>query len=253
MNKEVDLSISCYGKVKDIRYDIVALPWGATEPHNLHLPYLTDCILSHDIAVDAAVIAKEKYGVNCMVMPPIGMGSQNPGQRELPFCIHARYETQKAILTDIVSSLYIQGIRKLVVINGHGGNVFKNMIRDLSLDYPDFLIATSEWFAVLKAKDYFEHPGDHADEVETSVMMHYHPELVNLEEAGKGEYKTFALPSLNEKVAWIPRNWRKISEDTGVGDPRKATAEKGKIFAQAVAEKYSRLFDELVDGDIYPD
>ncbi len=253
MNKEVDLSISCYGKVKDIRYDIVALPWGATEPHNLHLPYLTDCILSHDIAVDAAVIAKEKYGVNCMVMPPIGMGSQNPGQRELPFCIHARYETQKAILTDIVSSLYVQGIRKLVVINGHGGNTFKSMIRDLSLDYPDFLIATSEWFAVLKAKDYFENPGDHADEVETSVMMHYHPELVNLEEAGKGEYKTFALSSLNEKVAWIPRNWRKISEDTGVGDPRQATAEKGKRFAQAVAEKYARLFEELAHGDIYPE
>lgn len=78
MNKEVDLSVSCYGKVKDRKYDIVILPWGATEPHNLHLPYMTDCILSHDVAVDAALIAKQKYGVNCMVMPPIGMGSQNP-------------------------------------------------------------------------------------------------------------------------------------------------------------------------------
>ena len=65
------------------------------------------------------------------------------------------------------------------------------MIRDLSVDYPDFLIASSEWYTVLKVKDYFENPGDHADEVETSVMMHYHPELVNLEEAGSGEYKTF--------------------------------------------------------------
>lgn len=73
MNKEVDLSVSCYGKVKDRKYDIVILPWGATEPHNLHLPYMTDCILSHDVAVDAALIAKQKYGVNCMVMPPIGM------------------------------------------------------------------------------------------------------------------------------------------------------------------------------------
>ena len=51
MNKEVDLSVSCYGKVKDRKYDIVILPWGATEPHNLHLPYMTDCILSHDVAV----------------------------------------------------------------------------------------------------------------------------------------------------------------------------------------------------------
>ena len=150
MNKEVDLSVSCYGKVKDRKYDIVILPWGATEPHNLHLPYMTDCILSHDVAVDAALISKQKYGVNCMVMPPIGMGSQNPGQRELPFCIHTRYETQKAILTDIVSSLYVQGVRKLIIINGHGGNTFKSMIRDLSVDYPDFLIASSEWYILKK-------------------------------------------------------------------------------------------------------
>ena len=219
MNRKVDLSISCYGEVKDGRYDIVALPWGATEPHNLHLPYMTDCILSHDVAVSAALIAKQKYGVICMVMPPIGMGSQN--------------------------------IRKLVIINGHGGNTFKSMIRDLSVDYPDFLIASSEWYTVLKVKDYFENPGDHADEVETSVMMHYHPELVNLEEAGSGEYKTFAVQSLNEKVAWIPRNWGKVSKDTGVGDPRGASAGKGKKFAEAVAEKYARLFDELVNQKLY--
>ena len=105
--------------------------------------------------------------------------------------------------------------------------------------------------SVLKVKDYFENPGDHADEVETSVMMHYHPELVNLEEAGSGEYKTFAVQSLNEKVAWIPRNWGKVSKDTGVGDPRGASAEKGKKFAEAVAEKYARLFDELVNQKLY--
>lgn len=251
MNRENDLAITSYGAVKDRTYDIVMLPWGATEPHNLHLPYLTDCILSHDIAVDAAVLAKKEYGVNSMVLPAINMGSQNPGQRELPFCIHARYETQKAILTDIVASLFAQGIRKMVIINGHGGNTFKSMIRDLSIDYPDFLIATSEWFTVAKASEYFDIPGDHADELETSVMMHYHPELVNLEEAGSGEFTTFAAESLNQKVAWIPRNWTKVSKDTGIGDPRKATAEKGKRFAEMVVAKYATLLNELVHGDIY--
>ena len=43
--REIDLTVSCYGKVKGVKYDVVILPWGATEPHNLHLPYLTDCIL----------------------------------------------------------------------------------------------------------------------------------------------------------------------------------------------------------------
>ena len=251
MNKEIDLSVSCYGKTKDLDYDLVILPWGATEPHNLHLPYLTDCILSHSVAVDAAELAKKEYGVRCMVMPPVTLGSQNPGQRELPFCIHARYETQKAILTDIVASLHTQGIRKMVIVNGHGGNNFKNMIRDLSMDYPDFLIACSEWFTVLPAKDYFDQPGDHADELETSVMMHYHPELVNLEEAGEGRYKPFAIKSLQEKVAWIPRDWQKVSDDTGIGNPKLATAEKGKRYAEAVAEKYAKLFSELAREAVY--
>ncbi|MBR8724045.1 putative mycofactocin system creatinine amidohydrolase family protein MftE [Bacteroides pyogenes] len=252
INKEVDLSVSCYGKVKGCMYDLVILPWGATEPHNLHLPYLTDCILSHDVAVEAALLAKQMYDIHCMVMPAVTMGSQNPGQRELPFCIHTRYETQKAILTDIVASLYAQGVRKLVIVNGHGGNTFKSMIRDLSVDYPDFLIASSEWFTVLKAGDFFEDPGDHADELETSVMMYYHPELVNLQEAGKGDYKKFAIRSLNEKVAWIPRDWSKVSEDTGIGNPCKASAAKGERFAKAVAEKYAKLFEELVNREIYP-
>ena len=244
-NKGTDLLVSSFGDVLNKKYDLVILPWGATEPHNLHLPYLTDCILSHSIAVDAAKIAKDHFGVNSMVMPPITLGAQNPGQRELSFCIHARYETQKAILTDIVSSLHIQGINKLVIINGHGGNCFKNMIRDMSIDYPDFLIATSEWYTVLPAKQYFDTPGDHADEVETSVMMHYYQELVNLKNAGKGKYKSFALESLREKVAWIPRNWQKVSEDTGIGDPALSTAEKGKCFANAIADKYAQLFAEL--------
>lgn len=250
MEKELDLAVSCYGKVKPLKYDLAVLPWGATEPHNLHLPYLTDCILSHDVAVDAARLAFDQHGIRCMVLPYITAGSQNPGQRELNFCIHYRYETQKAILTDIVASLYAQGHRRLLIINGHGGNSFKNMIRDLSVDYPDFLIATSEWFTVIPAKEYFEEPGDHADELETSVMMHYHPELVNLNEAGEGKSKKFASQMLNEKVAWVPRHWMKVSEDTGIGNPKKASAEKGKRYVEAVTAKYAQLFKELTE-EIY--
>lgn len=251
LNKNVDLTVSCYGKVKKVSYDLAILPWGATEPHNQHLPYLTDCILSHAVSVEAAERSWQSAGVHAMVLPPVFMGSQNPGQRELLFCIHSRYETQKAILTDIVASLFHQGIRKLVIINGHGGNNFKNMIRDLAVDFPDFLIATTEWFTIAPPTAYFEEKDDHAGELETSVMMHYHPELVNLAEAGNGESRSFALPSLNEKMAWIPRNWQKVSSDTGIGNPHKASAEKGKRYATAVVEKISQLFNELATGDIY--
>ena len=244
-NKNIDLCVATYGDTKELDYDLVVIPWGATEPHNLHLPYLTDSILSHDIAVDAAKIAFDKFGTRVMVMPPVSMGAQNPGQRNLKFCVHTRQETQKAILKDIVDSLYFQGIRRIVIINGHGGNLFKGFIRDLKIDYPDLVIACSEWYKVKPAKQYFEEPGDHADELETSVMMHYHPELVDLSTAGNGQSVGFKSKGLSEGIAWIPRNWGKVSKDTGIGSPLKASAVKGKKFAHDIAEDYAALFHDL--------
>ena len=252
MNKEIDLSVTSYGKVRGVKYDVTILPWGATEPHNLHLPYLTDCIIPHDIAVDAAALALEKYGARCMVMPPVGFGAHNPGQRELPFCIHTRYSTQQAILEDIVASLYAQGVRKLIILSGHGGNNFKGMIRDLSFEYPDFLIIAGEWFGLVPNKDYFEAEiDDHAGESETSVMMYYHPELVDLSEAGDGDSKPFAIQSLNERVGWAPRHWDKATVDSGVGNPKKASAEKGEKYVKPVIEKLAKLFGETAMNDLY--
>ncbi len=245
MNKEIDLCASNYGTTRNLDYDVAILPWGATEPHNFHLPYLTDTLASHDIAVDSARKALDLYGVRAMVMPPVALGSQNPGQRELKFCVHARYETQKAVLTDIATSLYHQGIRRLLIVNGHGGNGFKNMIRDLAVDLPDMLIACSEWYKVCPAKEYFDCPGDHADELETSVMMHYHPELVDLSTAGDGHSRTFASEELRRGTAWIPRNWGKVSDDTGIGCPAAATAAKGARFADAVTSRYAALIRDL--------
>ena len=239
----IDLSSTTYGRVRQESYDIAILPWGATEPHNLHLPYLTDCHLAQDIALEAAKEAWPR-GTHCMVLPPVTFGSQNPGQRELPFCIHARYETQRAILGDVVESLNAQGIRKLVIINAHGGNSFKNMIRDLAIGYPDFMIVAGEWFKAVNAKDYFEMPLDHADELETSVMMYYHPELVNLEDAGEGKSRNWSIPFLRNGKAWAPRNWQKVSDDTGIGNPSLSSAEKGEAFAKACVREWAQF---LVD------
>lgn len=246
MNSVTDLTSTCYGKTKDIDYKLAVIPWGATEPHNFHLPYLTDAILSHDIAVDAANIAMERYSINVMVMPWVAFGAQNPGQRDLKFCIHTRQETQKAILTDIVASLYHQGLRRIVIINGHGGNIFKGMIRDLSVDYPDLIIASSEWYKMLPSRNYFDEPGDHADELETSVMMHYHPELVDLSIAGQGKSGGFKANALSDGSVWVPRDWLKVSHDTGIGNPHLATPEKGARFAADVASKYADFFLEFI-------
>ena len=249
-NNELDLTKANYGTVKELEYALAVLPWGATEPHNLHLPYTTDSILAQALSVDAADAVKKRANIGCMVLPPITLGSQNPGQWSLPFCIHTRYETQKAILTDIVSSLYRQGLRKLIIVNGHGGNAFKNMVRDLAYDYPDFTLATAIWFCVDPAT-YFEAADDHAGELETSVMMHYHPELVNLEDAGAGTSKDFAIESLRNKTGWIPRDWSKASIDTGIGCPYLATSSKGAAYASACVHQLSLLFEEIATKAIY--
>ncbi|MCE5206567.1 MAG: creatininase family protein [Porphyromonadaceae bacterium] len=234
-----------YGEVSEQKYDLAILPWGAFEPHNHHLPYLTDCILSYEIACDCADQAYNR-GVTCMVLPPVWFGSQNVGQWNKPFCVHTRSETQKAILSDIVTSLHGQGFRKLVIINGHGGNTFKPYIRDLAMTFPDFRIVVVDWWSIVPTNGYFEEkPDEHAGEQETSVMLHYHPELVAMYRAGDGVVSPSQIRAIDQKIGWMPRHWDEISSDTGVGNPKKSTADKGTRYVQAVIEKIGELLIDL--------
>lgn len=251
--KEYDLMISNYGTTKHIIYDICLLPWGSCEPHNYHLPYLTDSIIAREIALRVAEKTIKEHQIRCMVLPSITFGSQNIGQIDLPFCIHVGYQTQFNLLKDIVSSMNRQGLNKLLIINGHGGNSFKNMLHDLCVEYSDISIIESSWFNMVSIKDYFENPGNHADEVETSMMMYLHPEMVNLTDAGNGQYKKFNIRAIKEGKAWTPRNWSAVSEDTGIGSPKLANALKGEKCTEHVVAEYVNLCCELVTKPLYSD
>ena len=97
---------------------------------------------------------------------------------------------------------------------------------------------------------YFEEEGDHAGEMETSVIMHYFPHLVRpLEEAGDGDAKSPKLAGLKNKTAWLPRKWDKVTEDTGVGNPKKATAEKGEKYVEDVTTKIADFLVEMTKCD----
>lgn len=236
-----------WSDIQSDRFQIALLPWGATEPHNLHLPYTTDNLLSRAISLDAAAKA-EKLGIKSVVLPTIPFGSQNPGQTEFPFCIHLHTETQKALLRDIVSSLHRGGITKLIILNGHGGNSFSGIVRDLAVDFPDFLIVTTDWYKILDARIYFTEPGDHAGELETSLMLHYYPQWVKPRESyGSGAARKFTIDAMNNRKFWLPRNWKKVSEDTGIGNPKYASAEKGKIFAEAVTDEIAGFMKEFAE------
>jgi creatinine amidohydrolase len=136
-------------------------------------------------------------------------------------------------------------------MNGHGGNDFKPMIREIQPQFPEMLISLVEWFKILDLSEYFEEDGDHAGEMETSVILHYFPHLVlPLEEAGDGEAKSSKLKGVLNKTAWIPRQWNKVSEDTGVGNPKKASAEKGEKYLDDVTSKIAGFFVEFAECDL---
>ncbi|MBT3382811.1 MAG: creatininase family protein [Prolixibacteraceae bacterium] len=237
-------------QVKNQKYEVAILPWGATEPHNYHLPYGTDSLETAKIASEAAEKAWGK-GAKIMVLPTIPLGVQNPGQIELPFCLHTRPSTQKIIFEDIVRALYNQGIRKLVLMNGHGGNDFKPLIREIQPQFPEMLISLVEWFKLLDLSEYFEEGGDHAGEMETSVIMHYFPELVlPLKKAGDGKAKQFKLDGYKNKTAWTPRHWGKVTKDTGIGNPQKASAEKGERYLKEITSKISDFYVELAECNL---
>ena len=236
-------------QVKNTKYEVAVLPWGATEPHNYHLPFGTDSLETGMIAAEAAGKAWGKEA-KIMVLPTIPFGVQNPGQIELPFCLHINPSTQIVLFRDIVKDLHAQGIKKLVVLNGHGGNDFKPMIREIKAEFPEMMIALVEWFKILDPSDYFEDGGDHANEMETSIIMHYFPELVlPLEEAGEGKAKSIQLENLKNKTAWIPRQWDKVSEDTGIGNPKKSSPGKGKKYLDATTTRISDFLVEFADCD----
>ena len=242
-----------WGAVRATEFEVAILPWGATEAHNYHLPYATDNIQNDAIAAAAAEIAWGR-GAKVGVLPCVPFGV-NTGQIDIPFCINMNPSTQTAVLGDIIASLAEQGIPKLSILNGHGGNNFRQQLRELQGDYPEVFLSVIDWFKVLDPKTIFEQPGDHADEVETSLMMHIAPELVlPLTEAGDGSTNPIKLEAVREGWAWAQRGWSKATNDTGSGNPALATKEKGERLLAALAEKLAGFYVELAacdPGDLY--
>ena len=248
------LAESNWATVQATPYEVAILPWGATEAHNYHLPYATDSIQSDALAAEAARLAWER-GAKVVVLPCVPFGV-NTGQLDIKLCLNMNPSTQAALLADLVHALEAQGIRKLVILNGHGGNDFRQMIRERQAHTIVFL-AMVNWYKVGEPKLIFSDHGDHAGELETSVMMHVAPSLVSpLDQAGDGREKAWRIKGLREGWAWAPRRWTQVSADTGVGNPALSTAEKG---ARYVTEASAHIADFLVDlaaadvNDLYVD
>jgi creatinine amidohydrolase len=240
-------------QLRALRPNVAVLPWGAIEAHNFHLPHGTDVVEANCVA-ETSVERANARGARCVVLPCVPFGNDNLQLRQVA-TITMRSRTQHAVLFDVADSLVRQGIDRLVILNFHGGNEFKPMIRDIMLDLPVFIVQVHGHATAPKARELLDvKTQDHADEFETSLMLHLRPAWVApLETAGDGSTTPSKLPALtNTPGAWSPRDWRALTRDTGAGDPRDATAQKGKqIFEMIVAAVVPVLVElsSANDGD----
>jgi len=243
MTRPFILAETTWKTVDATPYDVAILPWGATEAHNYHLPYGTDNVQAEQVATRAAEAAWSR-GARVVVLPKVPFGV-NTTQLDIKLCLNMNPSTQAALLADLAQSLDGQGIHKLLILNGHGGNDFRQMIRELQPRTRVFL-CTINWWSCVDPTQFVEEAGDHAGEAETAAMLHLAPQLVRpLREAGPGRARASRLTGIREGWAWAPRKWTEVTADTGIGNPSKATAEKGAAYVGAAVARIASFLEEL--------
>lgn len=249
-----NLAETNYGHLKDHPAEVAVLVMGATEPHNLHLPYGTDTFEGTEVASRACEAAYER-GAKVILLPSMPFGTQT-NMAAFPLAMNLHPTTLLAIIRDLCGSLALANVRKLVIVNSHGGNEFKWALRELANQTPVKLFLC-DWFRNLSAdvqKDIFEHPEDHAGEMETSFILAIRPELVAKNTDGslnadEGAVRKTRFDAVNNGWVSISRPWHLLTTNTGSGYPHKATAEKGHRLLDAVS---SRLADFLVELSASP-
>ncbi len=214
----------------------VFIPFGAVEEHGPHLPLSTDTMQAE------AVGKKLAQRKPVFVAPAVPYGvcrstSAHPGTLSITT------ETLKALTLDIVTALYRQGLRNFILLTGHAGGTHGAALIDagevLLARFADLNIAvlTEYQLAAQQGRAIIETPDDsHAGEIETSRILHMHPDLVK--GSALEEYPDFPNGILvrDKRRYWPGGVW---------GDPTKATAQKGAHIEEAVVDALERVVEEL--------
>lgn len=238
-----------YTEVKSAAFEVAILPLGATEPHNLHLPYGTDTLEVAAVADEAARRASSR-GARVVVLPPLPYGTET-NLRRFPLAMNLDPTTVAAVVTDLVGSLESSGIRKCLLLNGHGGNDLKWLLRQLH-GRTSVHLFLSNWYTVASDlhPELFTDAGDHAGELETSMGLAFFPELVRLERANDGATRPTRFEAVNRGWVTLTRPWHLLTTETGAGDPRPATAEKGRALMDVIADRLAGFLVELSEARV---
>ena len=183
-----------------------------------------------------------------VLLPAIPYGTET-NQMRFPLAMNLNPVDLARVITDLVDSLATHGIRKCVLLNGHGGNDLKWVLRELHRATPVHLFLCN-WYKVA-ADVYatiFEEKDDHAGEMETSMGLAHFPDLVALEQADAGAVRPSRFEAVNRGWVEITRPWHLLTTNSGAGDPRAATAAKGEALTDPVAERIGRFLVELAEA-----
>ena len=228
------------------RWEVAVLPFGATEPHNLHMPYGTDNYQVEVIGNRACEFAY-KAGAKVLLLPAMPFGV-NTNHLQIPGALACSVTptTLLHFLSDLTDSLERQGVRKLVLLNGHGGNELKPLTRELHHRTKVFL-CVCDWFRMAQDvyPQIFKEPGEHADEVETSLGLAFFPDLLRPELADDGAARPTQFDAINRGWVSMTRPWHLVSKNTGLGNPAAATADKGKRLMEVLVERLGKFLTAL--------
>ena len=249
MIDEWDLAATNQRRIRERHYEVAVIPIGSLEAHNQHLPEGTDWLLVDHVARESCRRAWEKcQGVLCVPGLPYSSDCNLMG---FPMTIDVSQATVNAVITDIVRSLRHHGIRKFFVLNGHGGNHFIPLVRVLQHDM-DVQVFLCNWWTLIDDRygELFEKPDDHAGEMETSSVMAVYPELVELDRAGDGEPAPFRFEALRRGWIQTARDFARMNPNCAVGDPRAASAEKGRACLELACTRLAGFLVELATTPI---
>jgi creatinine amidohydrolase len=235
--------------IRDRQWQAAVLPFGATEPHNLHMPYGTDNFQVEELGRRACQAAFDR-GANVLLLPTMPYGV-NTNHLQIPGAVACSVTptTLLRLIADLVDSLERQGVHKLVLLNGHGGNELKPLMRELHHRTKVFL-CLCDWYrmAADQYRSIFESPGEHADEVETSLGLAFFPKLMHPELADDGAAKPSRFDAINRGWISITRPWHLVSANTGLGNPSAATADKGQRLMKAMVERLAEFLVQLAES-----
>lgn len=241
-----------YAQVKASHYEVAVLPCGATEPHNLHLPYGTDMYEGEKVG-ERICEAAYNQGAKVILLPTIPYGTET-NQMAFPLAMNLNPSTLFAVITDLVDSLAHHGVRKVVLLNSHGGNDLKPLLREL-YGKTSAHVFMCNWYQAIKDVPIFEHADDHAGELETSFGLAYFDHLVGKNPDGTlnaddGTVAKTRFDAVNRGWVSITRPWHLLTTNSGAGYPHKASAEKGHKLLDAVVERLAPFLVELSNAKL---